>query len=201
LSVKDCLIISTAVISGLHKTVQAPEVGVAYFYFDYRKQRSQRADDTIRTMLKQLLRQSKELPSEVEKAYTTWDKKGRKESLTSKKILQLISVVSKTFSKGVFIIIDAFNECLEGEEQEKLIQHLRQLHEYGIRLLVTTRPHLKDDLEKVLPTASFLEVSADESDVETYLRSKLRHYKFRPKLKDDIVQAIKPAAAGMYSTL
>jgi hypothetical protein len=152
-------------------------------------------------MLKQLLRQSKELPSEVEKAYTTWDKRGRKDPLTAKDTLQFISVVSKTFSKGIFMIIDAFDECLEGEEQEKLIQHLRQFHEFGIRLLVTTRPHMKDDLGKALPTASFLEVSADESDVEMYLRSKLRHHKFRPKLKDDIVQAIKPAAAGMYSQI
>lgn len=99
------------------------------------------------------------------------------------------------------MIIDAFDECLDGEEQEKLIQHLRQIHGFGIRLLVTTRPHMKDDLGKALPTASFLEVSADESDVEMYLRSKLRHHKFRPKLKDDIVQAIKPAAAGMYSQI
>jgi hypothetical protein len=186
-----------AAIDGLHKTAQAPEIGVAYFYFDYRTQRRQRADDTTRTVLKQLIRQLKELPLDVDKAFNIWDKRGRKDQLTAAEILQLILAVSKEFSKGVFLIIDAFDECLEGEEQQKLIGHFQRLHGSGIRLLVTTRPHLKDDLEKALPTALFLEISADESDVETHLRSKLRPHKLRPKLKDDIVQAIKPAAAGM----
>ena len=108
-------------IQSLHRIAIPAELGVSYFYFDYKNQHLQRAEQVTRCLLKQLLLQLKELPPEVDEAYDLWVKDGQKSKPDGKCLAGLLKACSTKFSKGVFIVLDALDECREYDEQEKLI--------------------------------------------------------------------------------
>lgn len=156
----------------------------------------------VRCVLKQLIHQLAELPRDIDDEYDKWDKGGRKNRPDGDVVVKLLISCSKKFSKGVFIILDALDECLERLEEERLLSHLKKFYDARVRLFVTTRPHLLQELElqEVFSNAHTIQISARDDDVESYLRSKL--IKLRSgKLKEEIVEKIKAAADGMYAAL
>lgn len=161
----------------------------------------------MRCILKQLLHQLPQLPEEIDKEYESWDKGGRKSKPDGDKFVIMTISCAKKFKKGTFVIVDALDECLERLEEDKVIGYLKSLYAAGIRLFITTRPHILDelDLRAVFGKAKIVEISAKDDDVETYLRKRLSQERWTKgipgKLKQEIVEKIKTAAVGMYDIL
>jgi hypothetical protein len=164
------------VIQSLHRIAISAELGVSYFYFDYKNQHLQRAEQVTRCLLKQLLLQLKELPLEVDEAYDLWIKDGQKSTPDGKCLDGLLKACSTKFSKGVFIVLDALDECREYDEQEKIISYPRDLYHGRIKLFITTRPHVLDDddlhIRERFTGVHDIRISAQDDDVESYLRTK-----------------------------
>lgn len=71
-----------------------------------------------------------------------------------------------------------------------------------IRLFITSRPHV--DLQAKFATISRIQISASDSDIQTYLESEIetnnKLSKFAakdPKLKADIIKSVNAKADGM----
>ena len=84
------------------------------------------------------------------------------------------------------------------DDRIKLVSHLQQLNGSGVKLYITTREQLADDLQRDFPQAYTIEISAQEGDVQLYLETKLSTRNLKPKLKEEIIAKIKEAAKGMY---
>jgi hypothetical protein len=73
--------------------------------------------------------------------------------------------------RQVFIIVDALDECVEGERGRFVEEMVRLEEHYGARLLVTSRdvPEVTDLLEGSVR----LEIVADEGDLRRYAEDRL----------------------------
>ena len=152
----------------------------------------------VTSLLKQLLYQLPSIPTAVQKAHDAWDKGGRRKRPGVDAFTEILIACSKEFSKGVFVLLDAFDECLNMDDRIKLVSHLQQLNGSGVKLYITTREQLADDLQRDFPRAYTIEISAQEGDVQLYLETKLSTRNLKPKLKEEIIAKIKEAAKGMY---
>jgi hypothetical protein len=115
------------------------------------------------------------------------------------KYLDALWIEVHRFSK-VFIIIDALDECADGEHL------LAQLQKMSIRihLLVTARNISKYD------NVSRLHILARDEDISLYVRARIekesnlaRHVEndpLHPALQEDILHTVVDKASGMYVT-
>lgn len=166
-------------------------------YIDYKNQQLQSAEYVLTSILKQLTSQLRnKLPTMVESAYDKYEKSGQLKRPDADEFAEMLIACSKEFST-VFVVIDAINECGTGE-REKLLMHLQRFHESGVRLYITTREHLLNNLQPKFPDANILQIKAEEADVENYLREKLRTQPISDKFKNNILQTMKAAAQGKY---
>ncbi|KAJ6263024.1 hypothetical protein Dda_1582 [Drechslerella dactyloides] len=89
-------------------------VGVAYVYFDYTRQREQTPEHLVGSLLRQLVQKLWEtnrlLPDSVKSFFEKYTQSGRYPSLAefSQVLLSVIDVYS-----DVFVVVDALDECLE----------------------------------------------------------------------------------------
>lgn len=134
------------------------------------------------------------IPQEVVKAYKSATEKGRQPN--RKSFIELFAACARKFSK-VFILIDAYDECLDKERDllTAFFQHL----DTGVNLFtyITTRVHLRDDLKKHFPGAIELEIRAMDDDVTKYLTERLAEKRLNADLKKSIVTTIGSRAEGM----
>ena len=128
---------SASVIDGLKSSAQDGEV-LAYFYCDFRNDRSTSAAEVMRSLLSQLLQQFDshiadpgDLIDELAK------EKGKRVSTSATNVACDVSRAAKHFSRQPFLVLDALDECKDIEE---LLDALMELDKGGIRLFVTSRP-------------------------------------------------------------
>jgi hypothetical protein len=84
---------------------------------------------------------------------------------------ELLTSCAKKFGK-VYIIFDAMDECSQASQTE-VFELLAQLHSIGCQLLVSSRLHLEEDLRNTLADCKTLNISAQESDLNNYIVTKL----------------------------
>ena len=175
-------------------------VGVVFYYFDYNI-KDQTAEYVVKCLLKQLVYQLGPLPPKLESAYDNWIKDSAKppHDLFS----DLLVACSKQFST-VFIVLDAFDECLEDERLE-VVKHLEQFSKSGFRQFLTTRPHVRalDKVKKALKAtdSDILEIEANKEDVEKYITRKLdeKIEDIEETLRMTIVEKISLGVQGQYN--
>ena len=101
----------------------------------------------------------------------------------------------------IFIVLDAFDECLERERLE-LVKYLDQFSKFGLRQFLTTRFHVRgfDKVKKALKAtdSDILEIEAKEEDVEKYISGKLddKSEDLDEELKTAIVKKISLGVQG-----
>jgi hypothetical protein len=102
----------------------------------------------------------------------------------------------------VFIVVDALDECEESATRSKIIFFLDRLQKQGVKILLTSRLELSKEFTDV----STLEVQAQSSDINLYIRQTLAgcqrksEDEIRPEFQDKIVQSVIANAGGMYFT-
>ncbi|KAI5457861.1 hypothetical protein BGZ63DRAFT_70523 [Mariannaea sp. PMI_226] len=172
------------------------DIGVGYLYCNYQRQETQKADDLLAALLKQLCQRVDLIPHSLAALYDDFKDKSRPPFVGVSKCLQsAISAYSQ-----VFVVIDALDECNEFE-REKFLTELRNIQESShLNLFATSR--FTGDIISHFEGCSTLEVRARRGDIEMYLDQNMKKLKSfvqrNPKLQEDIKESISTAADGMY---
>lgn len=164
-------VMAAAVIDYLHKQFNKnSRVGMAYFYFNFKKSDEQTPEAVFSSLLKQLVRQQPYLSENVKLLYETHTKNETRPSLVE--ILQAFQEAVETYL-AVFIVIDAIDECATLDDCREII--LSKMFDCAaapnLKLFTTSRhiPEISDRFQSAL----HLEVGATESDIRRYIDSRL----------------------------
>ena len=85
-----------------------PTIGIAYIYCNFRRQETQKIDDLLASLLKQLAESQPSLPGILKDLYNRHKTKQTRPSLDE--VSRSLQAVTELYSQ-VFIIIDALDEC------------------------------------------------------------------------------------------
>jgi leucyl-tRNA synthetase len=142
-----------------------------------------------------LVEQFEDLPQSVYTAYILAQKADRGNSPginTSTKLLNACaSDFFQTYSNPVFILLDALDEFVNKHEQDRqrddLLSSLAGLCLEGhVKLLFTTRPQFREQLQEKFNDSVVIEATTDHNDVKKYLDSKLEYSDLPEDLKSSI---------------
>lgn len=178
-------------------------IGIAYIYCDFRQRGqpgTQKFDDILASLVKQLARGTTPLPATLKNLYHTHQ--ARKTRPSSKELVEVLQAIVVPSSK-TFIILDALDE-LSGDCRRKLLNTIFQIQtQTNLNIFTTSRPTLEinRDFQNCVSHIP-LEIRAQDEDVQNYLESR------RPELTkslpgdtwEDVKNTIVNAAEGMYVT-
>jgi hypothetical protein len=150
--------------------------------------------------LQQLTRRRSTIPSELQKVYHHHEEYKTRPSVSE--YSALLELELSSFSEA-FIVIDALDECLNNEgTRDALLTEIQKLQP-RLRLLITSRPNVKD-LDLKFGNASQLEICASDSDIKQYLESEIDKkerlraiLKTNLSLRDTVTNTILQKAEGM----
>ncbi|KAI1135672.1 hypothetical protein F5Y05DRAFT_167876 [Hypoxylon sp. FL0543] len=173
-----------------------PNVGIAYLYFNFRRQTEQKVIDLESSLLKQLAQSQPSLPGAVKDLYNRH--KQRRSRPSEDELLEALRSITTLYSR-VFIIVDALDEC-ETSQREKLLSGLFDLQEeQGVNILATSR--FIPEIVGRFTSCKSLEIRASEEDVRIYLEG---HMKQLPSfvhgdadIRHQIITTISETADGM----
>ena len=193
-------ILASIVINDLHERFRGDStIGIAYIYFNFRRQDEQKPDGIFASLLRQLSQERPLLVDSVKALYAYHKEKRTRPSLGE--ILGVLQSVATTYSK-VFIVIDALDECpISDGSRQRLLSSLFNLQiKCGINLLATSRHILS--IKEEFEGKTMLEIRASEADVRRYLEGhmfRLPGFVVRnPELQEEIKTGIVKAVDGMY---
>jgi len=186
------------------------QVGVAYFYCDYRDQKDQNATSLVGSLLAQLIRQLnlEDIPLEIMASFDDAEKKGT--GLHLKEAITMLTTALQKFQQG-FICIDALDE-LELATQRTVLDSLRELVlRAGSNTSIfltgrqTVRPEVDQQLCKPLQLSSHFEVeiTASVDDIKHFLLHYIEEKDPDPSamnedLRSKILDTITQKSDGMY---
>ncbi|KAM0518192.1 hypothetical protein ACHAPE_004600 [Trichoderma viride] len=195
-------ILTAIVVENLHTRFNNdPTIGIAYNYYNFKRQDQQTVEKFMASLLRQLCFSQSPLPGAVKSLYDKHtDKKGDKNTQPSlEEIVGAIESVVKTFSR-VFIAIDALDECRVQERPLFLSKLFKVQAETNVNILATSRPILQ--IEKMFQGCISLDVVASRSDIYKYVDG---HMSILPNfvhdnanLKEQIKEGIANIAQGMF---
>ncbi|KAH7418982.1 ankyrin repeat-containing domain protein [Cadophora sp. MPI-SDFR-AT-0126] len=200
-------VLTSTVINYLKHEYQSDEVGLAYFFCDYKDPMKQDPSTVLRTLLNQLSSQNIAVYQNVHKFYKDQYKDDRVANLAPPSL----DVVRSSFSQfldasfqKVFIVIDAVDECNDRECILKAISAIGDSVEH-IKILVSSREDLLINEEfKDFPNLKMrpMDVSGDiESYVDATLNARIASKKLKVKdeeLRKQISDTLVLKAEGMF---
>lgn len=142
------------------------------------------------SLLKQVISHQDDIPLELTELYDT--------SITPLNRTTLLTQFMSACAQFdyIYVVVDAFDECDENQQEEILLLIDELLSRPSLRLLVTSRPHLRR--LKSLPNSALMSVTATDEDVRTYLSSRLQQVGYLSQdVKNKTVEAISQSAQGM----
>lgn len=178
----------------------------AFFYCDFRTERSTNATEVIRSLLYQLLDQYRRGTVKLGalRVVDELEEERRKGNATLRDITRLSSLVSRVaeqFNQQPFLVIDALDEC---KDIDDLFGALHGLKTKGVRLFVSSRPiqiikHKLKGLASISVDKMAKELSADiklhvNKEVESHPRLGL----LNPGLKKKVCSTLCQKADGMF---
>ena len=178
-------------------------LAVVYFYFDFNDSEKQETEKMIRSLLSQLGRQRSTAQS-IRSLYSGCKDGGR--SPTCNELLAALQGMVRDFD-GVFIVLDALDEC---KEREKLLKSILELAGWRIgklHTLVTSRRErdIEDMLDSLVSEDQKLYIQSNliDKDIRTYVHEKLRtdrgmrRWQKQPKVQMEIEMTLTEKADGM----
>ncbi|TGO37978.1 hypothetical protein BHYA_0084g00080 [Botrytis hyacinthi] len=175
------------------------DIGIAYFYCNFRRQNDQKIDDLLLSLLKQLSGYQPLMPGAVKDMFDLHSPRQNRPS--TKEISSALKSVIDSYSK-VFIVVDALDECQMADGcRMEFLSEVFHLHETCQLNLFATSRHIPD-IEKRFDSSMRLEIRASDEDVETYLDghiSQLPGYvRQSTDLQNEIKIGIIKAVDGMF---
>jgi predicted ATPase len=170
-----------------------PAIGVAYIYCNFQQQGTQKIDDLMASLLKQLAQGQSSLPGSVEDLYDKHKTKRTRPLLDE--ILRVLQSVAKMYSK-VFIIVDALDECqVSDDNRARFLSELFSLQtRHEVNIFATSRP-IPQIIDQFNGSVQ-LEIRAHDEDVRKYLDSRISQSESKllktycEKIKTEITKAV-----------
>jgi hypothetical protein len=193
------VVVRSIVINHLEQEFPPNLVAVAYIYCNYKEKENQTAANLVASLLQQLVQSNAIIAEEITSFVRRHLQKRTRPTLAEwSKFLQF---QIRRFSR-VFIVIDALDEYSEsGGTRDCFLNEIRRLQP-SVHILITSRPI--SSIESELEGATHLEIRATDSDVRTYLETRImREGRLRRLLKADlalqetIIDKIAENAKGM----
>lgn len=161
---------------------------VACLYADYKDQNNQTLAHILGSFLHQLLPTSQEpIPDEVIKKLQEIRRIGRK--IGTQDILAMLNIRLRQL-KYAFICIDAIDE-LEPKTRQQLLKVLKELSTNNlVRLFLTGRSHVENEVQKCLQVAQryTVTISANEQDIREFVRGKIQEDQdLNPEAMDEVL--------------
>lgn len=175
-----------------------PKVALAYFYLNYQTSDSLLAELVLRSMLKQLSMLLPDIPRSVRDLCQRTESRDR--PLQLEDLEHAIISVCENFDR-TFLVVDALDEC-ENEQRRILLRALSNLEgKASLRILLTSRPHLHDEIKKVSVRHFSIEIGATDSDLTTYISQMVdrsdKADEIDKEFKQEIIQKIIEKARRM----
>ena len=179
--------ISSLVIDYLCDQAHNTDIAVAGLYCDYLAQEEQSTANILGAILKQLLERDG-IPEHVRQAFRR-DKRGF--GGRAVQLLDLGKMLKRAIASlpGVFICIDALDECLPDNRRE-LVDSLEDIIRASptTRLFLTGRPHVRDEIQRCFAFALMIPIIPTIGDITRYLKRKLDRDN-TPNAMDDSLRA------------
>ncbi|EXL93138.1 hypothetical protein NOF04DRAFT_14220 [Fusarium oxysporum II5] len=197
-------ILTSLVIDDLWSSVfDESNIGIAYIYFSFQRQKEQTLDRLLLSLLKQLAGKLASMPEEVVDLYHKHEKE-----LTRPTYEDIIYVLRKVIAKysRVFIVVDALDEySVTGSSRKPFFQKLDQLQrEYQINIFMTSRfdKWITLEVEEAFRSVTRIEIEAATEDIETYVDGKVDvlppAVQENKDLREAIKEGIASSAEGMF---
>ena len=191
-------ILTAIVVDDLTTRVSSdPTIGVAYIYCNFQQQGTQKIDDLMASLLKQLAQGQSSLPESVKDLYDQHKTKRTRPLLGE--ILRVLQSVAKMYSRA-FIIVDALDECqVSDDSRARFLSELFSLQtRHEVNIFATSRfiPQIIDQFNSSVS----LEIRAHDEDVRKYLDDRISQSRsellktYSEKIKTEITKAV----GGMY---
>lgn len=146
-----------------------PTAGIAYIYCDHRDQATQRVDELMASILKQLTQKLPSIPTCVRQIYERHKYGQTRPPLHE--TLEALHTITGEFSR-VFIIVDALDDfpTSSGCRQVFLTELFNLQSQFGVNFFATSRPD--SDIITLFRTNSIspLEIRPSAKDVELYVK-------------------------------
>ncbi|KAH7353153.1 hypothetical protein BKA66DRAFT_516228 [Pyrenochaeta sp. MPI-SDFR-AT-0127] len=157
-------------VDHLQKTVQTPDIGVAYLYCNYKRREEQTTSSLLAAMLKQLVQGQPTIAMPVLSLYDHHVVRRTRPSIDE--TLGAMQSVLANYRR-VYVVIDALDECPDRDgTRNQLIRHCRSLQgKTDLRLMATSR-HISD-IEDKFKDMPWLEVRASNADVKRYVAGQI----------------------------
>jgi hypothetical protein len=195
-------ILTSIVVNYLHANFQKDtNIGIAYLYFNFRRQDEQKAEGLLASLLKQLAQGLYPLPESVKSLYD--NHKEKRTRPTFHEISSTLQSVAALYSRS-FIVVDALDECQASDGcRMKLLTEIFTLQAKS-RANIFSTSRLIPEINEHFKNSMRLEIRASDHDVQRYLdghMSELSTCVLRnSELQDEIKAAIVKAVNGMYVT-
>jgi hypothetical protein len=181
--------IASIAVDYIRKRVRNNEISVAYIYCRYSLRQEQRPIDLYASILKQRVQAESAVPDSLNKLYDAYLEFGTRP--TFDEVFDILTS-EKFRNSEVFLVVDALDECLDkGEdgEDETIISKLLVLAESGVfRLMVTSRPI--PSITNMFSHAPNIEIWANRTDLETFLRKRMKRLRTCVKNSSTLQSAI-----------
>ncbi|KAI0509026.1 hypothetical protein F5B22DRAFT_638390 [Xylaria bambusicola] len=198
-------VLAGAVIQkALDKGKNSPQVGVAFFFCDYKDEKATVSSNILGAIVSQLGRQSNQAFDEVKKLYESLHPpNGLTRDLDSDFLQDCLEKIFKHFEQ-IILVVDGLDEC--GDNTDETIEWLVNVADYStnVTMALASRDEYKIDL-KLRDSFTKIPVSARREDIILYVASEIdrrvRDGRLRindMSIKDDILTKLSHDADGMF---
>lgn len=109
---------------------------LAYYYFDFNESEKQTYEGLLRSLITQLFGQCLEIPETMEALFTDYGEGQREPTCNS--LIQALKELSEHF-EDVYLILDAFNECVEIPAVISFVEDICGWHNHNLRIFIASR--------------------------------------------------------------
>ena len=176
------------------------QIGIACLYADYKDQTNQTLGNILGSFLHQLLTTA-QVPIPVEVIEKLQDIQYRRGKVGLEDNLHLLKIQLRQL-QCAFICIDAVDE-LEATVRRQLLDVLKELGTFNIRLFFTGRHNIKSEVQRNFQVMERykVEICASHQDIETFVRQQIIKDPYSDMLDEtlvkDIVDAIVKKCQGI----
>jgi hypothetical protein len=180
-------------------------VGLAFVYFNYKKQDTQNPSKILSTIIKQLARQKRTLPTELKQFYGKYYRDAYLPS--DEKLEAQLAELMKTFEQ-VYLVMDAMDELEDRKKFLPVITRLAQDFGSSINLKIFVTSRREKDIETHfnrcnVPTIQ-IEAAKVDADIAAFVHDQLERwdenvteFPIDQSLRDEIAHALTSKSNGM----
>jgi hypothetical protein len=199
-------ILSSTILHDLQDSCQQDSnKAIIYFYFDFNDSQKQHTEAMHKSLIIQILQQSKEIPPRLRELYSLHVKAQRQPPADA--LLTALGQLIESFLH-VYIVLDALDECADREELMETLALLSRWRLPSNHLIVTSRREW--DIEQTIQRIASpqgkvcLESKVVDEDIRQYIRQRLvddqalRKWRGDSTLLHEIETALIQGSQGMY---